>query len=52
MLKSIFEVAISALIIVGTLAVVYIAYTTLHGAIYDPSLPHDALWKMLFGSSN
>jgi len=52
MLRVLFETAISALIVVGTVGVIYVLYTTLHGAIYDPSLPHDALWRTLFGGSN
>ena len=49
MFRSIIEVAITAFIVVGTLAVIYVGYSLLHAAIYDPSLPHDEMWQNLFG---
>lgn len=48
MFKAILEVAITLVIVVGTLAVAFVVYRALHAAIYDPSLPHDALWRILF----
>ena len=50
MFRSIIEAAITAFIVVGTLAVIYVGYTALHAAIYDPSLPHGEMWRALFGS--
>lgn len=48
MFRAIFEVAISVFIVVGSIGVIYVLYNTLHGAVYDPSLPHDVLWRALF----
>ena len=51
MFRAIFEVAVTAFIVIGTIGVVYVLYTHLHAAIYDPSLPHDGLWQELFSPS-
>lgn len=51
MLKVILEFALWAFILLGSVAVVFVVYTGLHSSIYDPSLPHDTLWKALFGPS-
>lgn len=51
MFRAIIEVAITAFIVVGTVGVIYVGYTSLHAAIYDPSLPHGEMWSALFGPS-
>lgn len=50
MLKAIFEVAATIILVVGTLVVAYVFYVALQAAMPDPSTPHDTLWNMLFGA--
>lgn len=49
MLKAMFEVAATIVIVVGTLVVAYVFYIALQAAMPDPSTPHDTFWNLLFG---
>lgn len=50
MLRAIFEVAVWVFIVTGIVAVVLLGYNGWHQAIYDPSVPHDTLWRIFFGN--
>jgi hypothetical protein len=49
MMKAIVEVSITATIVLGTAAAAFIIYNGMHAAIFNPSVPHDVLWRALFG---
>ncbi len=49
MFRAIFEVSVSAVIVVGTLVGGWMFYHATQAAIFDPSVPHDVLWRTLFG---
>lgn len=49
MIKVIIEFTLSALIVVGTVAVIYFGYNGFEDAVYNPSLAHNELWHIFFG---
>ena len=50
MLRAVVEVSITVTIVLGTAAAAFIIYNGIHAAIFNPSVPHDVLWRALFGS--
>ena len=50
MLRAVVEVSITVTIVLGTAAAAFIIYNGMHAAIFNPSVPHDVLWRALFGS--
>jgi hypothetical protein len=49
MFRTIMEAAISAFIVLGSIATAWLLYSKVSAVLHDPSLPHGVVWHALFG---
>ena len=52
MIKAIIETFTWAAIVIGIIVTPVAAYVALNGSVHDGSIPHGALWHVVFGSSD